>query len=58
MVPLKLIQVSNGCIYDDPECLPFVHEHDHYHSTGLFLKHTSKVEAVNVLYAAVHGRQS
>ncbi len=22
------------------------------------LKHTSKVEAVNVLYAAVHGRQS
>ncbi len=38
MVPLKLIQVNNGCIYDDPECLPFVHEHDHYHSTGRFFE--------------------
>ena len=51
---LQLIHVRNGCISDDPECLPFVQVGMiNYHSTGHFLKHyqslrgTSKVEAVH-----------
>ena len=51
---LQLIHVRNGCISDDPECLPFVQVGmTNYHSTGHFLKHyqplrgTSKVEPVH-----------
>jgi hypothetical protein len=50
----QLIHVRNGCIFDDPERLPFVKVGMvNYHSTGHHLDHfqslhgTSKVEAVH-----------
>ena len=50
----QLVHVHNGCISDDPECLPYVKVGTiNYHSTGHHLEHyqslrgTSKVEAVH-----------